>query len=432
MDPVPTAAAKTELQRALQFLHALPTASLKMSEEGLDIDLRVAADRFAVMVSREGRVFDQTISDGRRMLSEHWQKHEIGAAPKGFRAWLQAHSGDGGTGSSFFGLVTLQGLWGGAGTDRSLLDAKKVVDRGVESVAGRACTHLSVRDRDLECEIWVQQGDEPWIRRFQPRPDDHGVMDYTSGDMALGDDTQWSRAVPADAFVLKASEESVLVEDLAKELARERAERAVAVEVDTAAEIAETGGPDAVGGAAIVDQQNQPVAAGEAAHPSVGKAAPDVTLTLLDDTTVRLADLKGKVVVLDFWATWCGPCVAGLPKIAEVTKKLADRGVVFYALNLDQTHRMVRRHLRSSKLDVTVSVVEQPIVEAFGVSGVPHTVVIDGAGVIRMVHVGYSPGDEMLLEKALLAALASSPAAAKPGEKSKPDAKVQDAPASGK
>lgn len=119
-----------------------------------------------------------------------------------------------------------------------------------------------MRDRDLECEIWVQQGDEPWIRRFQPRPDDHGVMDYTSGDMALGDDTQWSRAVPADAFVLKASEESVLVEDLAKELARERAERAVAVEVDTAAEIAETGGPDAVGGAAIVDQQNQPVAAG--------------------------------------------------------------------------------------------------------------------------------------------------------------------------
>lgn len=112
VDPVPTVAAKTELQRALQFLHALPTASLKMSEEGLDIDLRVAADRFAVMVSREGRVFDQTISDGRRMLSEHWQKHEIGAAPKGFRAWLQAHSGDGGTGSSFFGLVTLQGLWG--------------------------------------------------------------------------------------------------------------------------------------------------------------------------------------------------------------------------------------------------------------------------------------------------------------------------------
>ena len=420
-EPAPTTAAKAELQRALQFLHALPTCRLQMrSEDGLEIDVKVAAERFAVQVSRDGHVFDQRISDGRRMLSEHWQKHGIVEAPKDFRTWLRVQSANDLSGSGFFGLVTLQGIFGGAGTEPSLLDAKKVVARGVESIAGHACTHLAVRDRDLECEIWVQQGDEPWIRRFQPREDDHGVMDYTSGDMPLGDDTQWNRAVPADAFVLKASEESVLVEDLAKELAKQQAEQAAVVEADVAAEIAETGGPDAVGGAAVVDQQNAPVASPEAPHPSVGKPAPDVTFTLLDDSTVRLAGQKGKVVVLDFWATWCGPCVAGLPKIAEVTKKLADRGVVFYALNLDQTRRTVRRHLRTNKLDVTVSVVDQPILEAFGVSGVPHTVVIDATGVIRKVHIGFTPGDEMMLEQAILAALGSAAPAPASEAKTKP------------
>ena len=423
-EPAPTAAAKAELQRALQFLHALPACSLQLRHEGLEIDVHVAAERFAVKVGRGGRVFDQTISDGRRMLSERWQKHGIGDAPKDFRAWLHALSNDAEPGSAFFGAVTLQGLWGATGTEPSLLDAKKVVARGIENVAGHACTHLAVRDRDLECEIWVQQGNEPWIRRFQPRADEHGVMDYTSGDLALGDDTRWSRAVPADAFVLQASAASVLVEDLVKELAKERAKQDAIVEADVAAEIAETGGPVAVGGAAVVDQQNAPVAAPEATHPTVGKPAPDVTFTLLDDATVRLAGLKGKVVVLDFWATWCGPCVAGLPKVAEVTKKLADRGVVMFALNLDQTRRTVRRHLRSNKLDVTVSVVDQPILEAFGVSGVPHTVVIDATGVIRKVHVGYTPGDEAMLEQAILAALGSAGPA--PASEAKPK------PASGK
>lgn len=401
-----TAEAAAELRRALHFLQALPTCRMVARAEeydGLTIEVRVAAERFHVTAGRDGRATLRTVSDGRQMLTQQFNEHVIGGAPKNLQAWLRSNSA-----SRFFGFATMQGLWGEVGDERSLLDAKQVVARGIENIAGQPCTHLSVLDRDLECEIWVQQGDEPWIRRFRPRPDDRGVMDYTSGDLELEDHTTWSRDLPSDSFALTASQDSVLVDHL------ERAGGAQPKPVDEF-DMIETDAEStpAISGIAVVDEADQRAAADEGPHPSQGKPVPDVTITLLDDSTVRLADLKGKVVVLDFWATWCPPCIAGLPKIAAITKKLADRGVVMYALNLQQTPRTVRRHLEASKLDVLAAVVDTPILEAFGVGGVPHTVVIDATGVIRKVHVGFTPGDEKMLERELLAALASPSSAPK-------------------
>src|SRR4051812_21010658 len=71
----------------------------------------------------------------------------------------------------------------------------------------------------------------------------------------------------------------------------------------------------------------------DAAMGLVGKPAPDFKLKGVDGKEVTLASLKGNVVVLDFWATWCGPCVAGFPKIDELAKKYAGKGVMVFGMN---------------------------------------------------------------------------------------------------
>ncbi|MCA9311819.1 MAG: TlpA family protein disulfide reductase, partial [Phycisphaerales bacterium] len=107
------------------------------------------------------------------------------------------------------------------------------------------------------------------------------------------------------------------------------------------------------------------------------------------------------VVVLDFWATWCGPCRRGLPVIVEVTSALRDRGVVFYSVNQRETNEQVTEFL--GKQEYTMNVLmdrEGKVGDLFGVSGIPHTVIIGKDGKIADVHVGFAPGlKEELTEK---------------------------------
>ena len=127
-------------------------------------------------------------------------------------------------------------------------------------------------------------------------------------------------------------------------------------------------------------------------HPLLGKQAPAIELTTLDDAKFNLAEQAGKVVVLDFWATWCGPCVAALPKITETTAKYKDKGVIFYAVNVQEEAPIIREFLTAQKLAPPVLLDSAgKASEAFGVSGIPQTVVIDKAGKIQVIHVGAGP-----------------------------------------
>ncbi len=152
-------------------------------------------------------------------------------------------------------------------------------------------------------------------------------------------------------------------------------------------------------GQAIMESM-QPGGAPEPAESPAGQGegapAPDFTLPLLGDgRSFSLASQRGKVVVLDFWATWCPPCVKGLPTMSKVTGEYADRGVVFVAVDLQEDADHVAEFMKSKGWSFTVALDgDGEVSDLFGVSGIPHSVIIDKKGVVRHVHVGFGDAAE--------------------------------------
>ena len=116
----------------------------------------------------------------------------------------------------------------------------------------------------------------------------------------------------------------------------------------------------------------------------VGTPAPDFQLPLLDGGQVKLSDLKGQVVVLDFWAVWCPPCVEELPVSTAITDRYAKQGVKFFAINLTESPDAIHKFLDQKRLKTTVALAKDSEVgQAYGVEYIPQTVVIDRKGIIR-------------------------------------------------
>jgi len=135
--------------------------------------------------------------------------------------------------------------------------------------------------------------------------------------------------------------------------------------------------------------------------------APDGTLQLLDGSAVPLSGFTGqKVVVLDFWASWCGPCRKGLPMVQAVSDYFTGRDVVFYAVNLREDIDKVKPFFDGAGLSLPVALDDGTLSEAFGVTGIPHTVVIGKDGNIKSVHTGFSPDLDVLLTAEINTALA--------------------------
>jgi peroxiredoxin len=141
--------------------------------------------------------------------------------------------------------------------------------------------------------------------------------------------------------------------------------------------------------------------------PLVGKAAPDFELDLLEGKTFHLADAKGKVVILDFWATWCGPCLQAMPQVEKVAHELEGQGVQLVAVNLQETPDQIKATLDRHKLKVGVALDRDGIVaDKYKAVAIPQTVVVNRDGTIARLFVGGGAHFEDQLREAVRAVLA--------------------------
>ncbi len=137
----------------------------------------------------------------------------------------------------------------------------------------------------------------------------------------------------------------------------------------------------------------------------VNSPAPALTFQDLAGHDVKLADLKGKVVVVDFWATWCGPCRTEIPGYIEMQKKYGDQGLVIIGVSLDQKGpKHVKKFVEENGMNYTVVMGDDKAIDAFGgFDVIPTTFLIGRDGKIlhqkngAMEHAEY----EALVKKAL-------------------------------
>jgi len=134
----------------------------------------------------------------------------------------------------------------------------------------------------------------------------------------------------------------------------------------------------------------------------IGKPAPDFKLAQADGNEFHLAEMKGSIVVLDFWASWCGPCLQTMPQVEKVAKEFADKKVILVGVNLEESAAKVKAALERLELNLTVALDrEGETAEMYGATAIPQTVIIDRRGNVSHVFVGANPRFDDILRDAI-------------------------------
>lgn len=124
-----------------------------------------------------------------------------------------------------------------------------------------------------------------------------------------------------------------------------------------------------------------------------GQPAPAVNLEAADGRPVSLAALRGQVVLVDFWASWCGPCAAAFPAYEDLFQQYRDRGFDVVAINLDEKRADADRFLADRPHAMTIAFDPKgKSAASFGLQGMPTSFLIGRDGRVRFVHIGYSSG----------------------------------------
>ena len=137
-----------------------------------------------------------------------------------------------------------------------------------------------------------------------------------------------------------------------------------------------------------------------------GAAAPPPTVARGDGDAFDWSTLRGKVVLVDFWASWCGPCRQAFPKYDAMGKRHAEAGFVVLGVNVDEQRADAERFLKAVPVSFEVafdSGGNAP--RAFGVTAMPTSYLVGRDGRVRAVHLGFKPSDAEKIEAEVIAAL---------------------------
>jgi peroxiredoxin len=133
-------------------------------------------------------------------------------------------------------------------------------------------------------------------------------------------------------------------------------------------------------------------AAADAAAPA---PAPGFTLMSRDGRQVSLAQFKGDVVMINFWASWCGPCRQEMPLLDSIYKQYKDLGFTLIGVNVEPDSGAANHWLQQTPVSYPILYdTQSKVSKLYQVQAMPTTVIIDRKGMVRYVHRGYLPGDE--------------------------------------
>ncbi len=135
----------------------------------------------------------------------------------------------------------------------------------------------------------------------------------------------------------------------------------------------------------------------------VGEPLPEFELPRVEYTVrVNTKSLLGKVVYVDFWASWCKPCIESFPRLNKLYKEYNQQGFEILAVNLDQRKQLASDFLEKYPVDYINTYDENMKVgRTFNVSVMPVGYLIDRKGIVRAIHHGFKPGDEVKMAKAI-------------------------------
>ena len=132
----------------------------------------------------------------------------------------------------------------------------------------------------------------------------------------------------------------------------------------------------------------------------VKQTAPDFTLESNKGTNIRLKDLRGIVVMINFWATWCAPCRKELPLLNSLYNKYKSKGFVLLGVNIDDKSELAKKMIKELKINFPVLFDKtQSTSETYDLQAMPSTFIVDKNGIIRFSHYGYKSGYEKKYEK---------------------------------
>jgi peroxiredoxin len=364
------------LRKVADYLAGLPAfacridSSIHIQAQGIDnrmdtkMMLRLERPNRLAIVLEEGMMGMTVISDGKQLTQyiPTMNRYTVKEAPADLKDWSAGEAG----------MMGVSGEYLSTDADKFCKALMEGVTKseyvGIEDVDAAKCHHCRFEQEEFDWEIWIDAGEKPLVRKIVPDltkqfANAEGLMQGAKMEyvVAFKDWNVEPKFAEAD-FAFTPPDGAAKVDNLFEGLADAPAEE-------------------------------------EGPHPLLGQPAPAFKTVGLDEKPIDLAAHVGKdVVLLDFWATWCGPCVQAMPQVDGVAEKFADRGLVFYAVNVQEDAETIKEFLKTSELEVPVAMdADGQITQSYGVSGIPQTVLIGKDGKVQVVHVGFSDslGDEL-------------------------------------